>query len=241
MLKVFIFWWMQFGKNSFWTSRFCSKHGWDCLNWNDITQRRNLPTCIVCYARTFLVRGPHSIANQYCKQVSNGGLLWWGGGGDRSALVTRGDGETIRGCDTRTISWHAPMMSSWHVNDQCATLCVPLPMWLPVWLRREHIRAQECHEGRYFSPHSWVMRILVSMWHSLLSVQWVRHIPCWLYRCTHCLYTLCTCVHPVPDNTLSSQETSTRSAPVIIALWEQVKQWDQTSFTIDGINHCKNQ
>ena len=188
------------------------------------------------------MRGPHSIANQYCKQLSNGGLLWWHWGGDRSALVTRSDGQTMRGCDTRTISWHAPMMSSWHVNDQCATLCVPLPMWLATSLaeKRTHTSSR-MSRGKIFFSTCWVMRILVSMWHSPLSVQWVRHIPCWLYRCTHCLYTQCTCVHPVPDNTLSSEETSTRSTPVIIAPWEQVKQWDHSSFTIDWINHCKNQ
>ena len=126
--------------------------------------------------------------------------------------------------------------------SMCNSLCVPLPMWLATSLaeKRTHMSSR-MSRGKIFFSTCWVMRILVSMWHSPLSVQWVRHIPCWLYRCTHCLYTQCTCVHPVPDNTLSSEETSTRSAPVIIALWEQVKQWDHSSFTIDWINHCKNQ
>lgn len=125
-----------------------------------------------------------SLDNQYCKQVSNGGLLWWHWGGDRSALVTRGDGQTMRGCDTRTISWHAPMMSSWHVNDQCATLCVPLPIRLPVWRRREYMRAQECHEGRYFSPH-------VELWESLFPCDILRS------RCSEYVtfHVDCTGVH----------------------------------------------
>ena len=159
------------------------------------------------------------------------GLHWWHAvTGRKWGVVTLAPSPDMHRWCPHDMSMISVQLSVCHC--QCG--------WLPVCKRRE--QSLKMSRGRIFFSTCWVMRILVSMWHSPLSVQWVRHIPCWLYMCTHCLYTQCTCVHPVTDNTLSSEETSTRSTPVIIApCWEQVKQWDQTSFTIDRINHCKNQ
>ena len=102
----------------------------------------------------------------------------------------------------------SPDMHRWCPHDmsmisvQLSVRRHTLPMWLPVWLRREHIQAQECHEGRYFSPH-------VELWESLFPCD-ILCSRCSEYVTFHVdctgVHTACTpCVHVyTPSRTIHS-------------------------------------
>ena len=217
--------------------------GCDCLNWNDITQRRNLPTCIVCYARTFLVRGPlhiPSLINIANKWVTD---------------VCCDDTEVVTGLHC----WHAVTGRQWGV----VTLAPSPDMhrWCPHDMSMISVQLSVCHcqcgyqsgweENTYELKNVTredIFLPIVELWESLFPCDILRS-RCSEYVTFHVdctgVHTACTpCVHVyTPSRTIHSVVRRPQRGP---HRWSSLceNKWNneiRTLLQLTGLITVKNQ